>query len=259
LAVKKNSFLNISMKRKRQVAIVFLSFFLLVPCIVLSDNHFLSCVDNQQTANITFNRIESEWPLRGSGDEISQYIQRLGVRLAQSTAQGRMITWRFSIVRDLAANAFSIGGGYVFITDGAINLVQNESELVAILAHEIGHELAGHFCKTTNSNNFFINLFEMLFTLKTEPHQVGVGSLIQIVDPLKEQQADQIALSIVQASGYDPKAMLSLVRRLPANEFTHLLDVTRIQVLERTVNKLSYQSSKNSEEFLLIKHILTVY
>ncbi|MGR9014470.1 MAG: M48 family metallopeptidase, partial [Gammaproteobacteria bacterium] len=112
----------------------------------LSYNHFSSCDDKRQAIDLSLQRIESEWPIRGSGDTLSRYVQKLGVRLAYFSVYGRNIPWRFSVVRNLAPNAFSIGGGYVFITDGAVNFVQNESELAAILAHELGHELAGHFC-----------------------------------------------------------------------------------------------------------------
>ncbi len=103
----------------------------------LADYRSLPCLEEQQSADKILQRIDNEWPTRGSGDPVSQYVQQLGLRLAQSTQGASRLFWRFSVVRNLAPNAFSIGNGYVFVTEGALNLARNESELAAILAHEL--------------------------------------------------------------------------------------------------------------------------
>lgn len=243
--------------QKRCGAILLMLFLLAASPSVLSDYHFSPCDDDKhQAVAVSLQRIENEWPMRGSGDSVSQYVQKLGVRLAHFSVYGRNIPWRFSVVRNLAPNAFSIGGGYVFITDGAVNFVQNESELAAILAHELGHELAGHFCEASDLSDFG-GLFDIFSALETQQQQVGVGSMTQVIDPVKEQQADQIALSILQAGGYDPRAMLDVARRLPSGGAVHLMDANRIQSLERTVANLVPIIAGSSEDFQKIKRILT--
>lgn len=222
----------------------------------MSDYHISSCDSEQQTAQASLQKIENEWPLRGSGDPVSQYVQKLSVRLAHFSIYGQSIPWRFFVVRNLAPNAFSIGGGYVFITDGAVNFVQNESELAAILAHELGHQLAGHFCndsEISDSNG----LFDIFSDSNVQQHQVGVGSMMQIIDPVKEQQADQIALSILQAGGYNPRAMLEVARRLPSGGAVHLMDIHRIQSLEYTLATMPAIFTRDSEDFQNIKRILS--
>jgi len=230
-------------------------FLLLFPAAVFADMHPLRCADNYQAAISVFQRIENEWPLRSSGDEVTQYVQNLGVRLAQLKGYGNAFPWRFSVVRNLAPNAFSIGSGYVFVTEGAINFAETESELAAILAHELGHELAGHFC-TVQPSSASTGFLDNLFMPKPEQHRVGVGSLTQVVDAVKEQQADRIALSIIMAGGYNPAAMLSLAKRLPLNSATHLMDVSRIQALEKAIANLPAQPAQSSNEFLAIKRAL---
>ena len=236
--------------------------FLLVPLFLLftseafAESYSLPCADDQQAANSVFQRIEDEWPLRSSGDEVTRYIQNLGIHLARLKAYGNAFSWHFSVVRNLAPNAFSIGGGYVFVTEGAISFARTESELVAILAHEVGHELAGHFCIAQTSNTFG-TLFNDSFIANPEQHSIGVGSLTQVIDVVKEQQADSIALSIIKAGGYDPAAMLAIARRVPLDGGTQLIDATRIQALEKAIANLPAQSTKNSREFLAIKRSLT--
>ena len=212
-----------------------------------------ACVSEQQAAQTMLQKIDNEWPMRGSGDAVSQYVQKLGERLANVGDYRHYHNWRFSVVRNLAPNAFSIGDGYVFITDGAVKFTQNESELAAILAHEIGHQLAGHFCNTHNNGD----LFDIFSPPETQQQQVGVGSMTQVIDPVKEQQADQIALSILQSSGYNPHAMLDITRRLPSGGAAHLIDTNRIQFLEYTLANSPPSSINSSDEFQSMKHILS--
>jgi len=254
LALKSN-LLAYQRLQKHREAILLMSFLWGVSFNAMSDYHISSCANEQQTAQASLQQIEDEWPMRGSGDPVSQYVQKLGVWLAHFSVYGQNIPWRFSVVRNLAPNAFSSGGGYVFITDGAVNFAQNESELAAILAHEIGHELAGHFCGTSGQINSG-GLFDIFSTPETRQHQVGVGSMILAIDPVKEQQADQIALSILQAGGYDPRAMLEVARRMHSGGTAHLMDASRIQSLERTIANLPPKSAGSSEDFLEIKRIL---
>lgn len=203
-----------------------------------------------------FQRIQNEWPLRSNGDTVTRYVQDLGLHLARIKGYDITYPWRFSVVRHLDANAFSIGGGYVFITEGAINFSRTESELAAILAHEIGHEVAGHFCKN-EPPDFVTYMTHDLFTAAPPPqHRVGVGSLMQVIDVAKEQQADNIALSIIQQGGFDPYAMVSLARRLPRDGSTHLVDMSRLQALEQQIFQLPPHPVPNSSGFEAAKQAL---
>jgi beta-barrel assembly-enhancing protease len=254
LALKRNLFVYQPLQ-KRRVVILLISLLWGVSFDAISGYHISSCASEQQTAQASLQQIEDEWPMRGSGDMVSQYAQKLGVRLANFSVYGRNILWRFSVVRNLAPNAFSIGGGYVFITDGAVNFVRSESELAAILAHEIGHELAGHFCGASGQINSD-GLFDIFSAPETRQHKVGVGSMTLSIDPVKEQQADQIALSILQAGGYDPHAMLEVARRMHSGDTAQRMDASRIQSLEQTIANLPPISAESSEDFHKIQHIL---
>lgn len=205
------------------------------------------CIDDLGSVNRTLQRIENEWPLYSSGDELSHYVQQLTEYLAR--IGGYPYPVRVYVVRNLAPNAFSIGGGNIFITEGAVRFAQNEAELVAILAHELGHEIAGHFCQVTDTG------FD-LFSNVPSSRQVGVGSLTQEVDVIKEQQADQIGLDIMMAGSYDTYAMISLAKRMPLDGKTHLIDNSRLQALEQTISLSPRHTRPDSNEFLTIKRNL---
>ncbi|MDD1614314.1 MAG: M48 family metallopeptidase [Methylococcaceae bacterium] len=210
-------------------------------------------------------KIAQEWPLRPVNDSVTQYLQQLGERLV---AQGKAVAkslpyydgmpeqWHFLIVRDLSVNAFSIGNGRIYITDGSLAFADTESELAAMLSHEIGHQLAGHFCRAAASNDFG-GLFDVFSPLPPQQHQVGVGSMTLVIDPVKEQQADQIAISILRMGGYDPYALLYLARRLPSAATEHLRDANRIQFLEHAIANVPRLPAESSEEFRAIKRSIT--
>lgn len=52
----------------------------------------------------------------------------------------------------LGANAFALPGGSVIITDDLINLAQTDQELIAIMAHEIGHIKSRHALRMVVQN-----------------------------------------------------------------------------------------------------------
>ena len=88
--------------------------------------------------------IALEWPLRPPNDSPSLYLQSLGDRLIQryKATQGWFKRnfwkhdwpdgkWYFSIMKDLSPNAFSIGNGRTYVTDGTFIFVRTEAELAA--------------------------------------------------------------------------------------------------------------------------------
>lgn len=215
------------------------------------------CTGEQERASALAQRIGQEWPLRSSNDQVSTYVRNLGQQLAQTVAEGQSLVWHFNVVRDRSANAFSIGNGHIYITEGAILFARNEAEIAAILAHEIGHQMAGHFCQPAQNRNteLFGGFFDWLFEGRhNEVEEQPIGSLTQVIDISMEKNADQYAVNILKTAGYDPNAMLEVARRLPKqNGMAHLQDYRRIQALESLLKGTAPRLSQESPELKQIK------
>lgn len=152
-------------------------------------------------------RIANEWPLRPSQDRQTRYVQKIADQLIPAiklNMESRNLNWpsknrwRFLLIRDLAVNAYSAGNGQVYMTDGVYSFADSEAELAAIIAHEMAHELIGHFCQHD----------ERLAT-----H--SIGSFTQVIDNTKELEADALAVEILQHAEFPPQAMLTVVKKLP--------------------------------------------
>lgn len=164
------------------------------------------------------------------------------------------------MVHDRAPNAFAAGAGSLYLTDGALEFARTESELAAILAHEMGHQISGHFCPRERSG-FFSWLFgrsaDMAETSRTDVRKKDLGSISLVIDPVKEQEADRQAVAVLREAGYDPHAMLEVARRLPSGERpSHLQDPRRIRSLEASLSPVPAIKIGESAEFQAAKRDL---
>lgn len=157
-----------------------------------------ACSGLESRSAATMERIRGEWPLRNSGDPVSRYLQQLGERLIRHTGATGSGKWQFYVVRNLSPNAFAVGNGRFVVTDGLFALVQSESELAAVLAHEIGHDLLGHFCRDGS----------------TTTEKFPVGSLVQHFDLAAEVDADAFAVGLLGRAGFRSGAMASVLHCL---------------------------------------------
>lgn len=199
--------------------------------------------------------ITFEWPLRPPNDSPTRYLQALGERLIQNYRMYQgwfrrkflgqdwpQDEWRFFMVKDLSPNAFSIGNGRTYITDGTFIFVRTEAELAAILAHEISHQLCGHFCYATQSNNAI---------------RQPLGSLVQVLDMAKEVEADELSLEILMSTGFPPSSMLEVVKRLPENKNIHQYQNRLIYLNKKLELMDEFHTPPSSDEFLKIKKNLS--
>ena len=78
--------------------------------------------------------------------EVNDYLNELGHRLVAASKDVKQ-DFEFFGVPDPQVNAFALPGGYVGVHTGLILLTQTESELAAVLAHEITHVTQHHMAR----------------------------------------------------------------------------------------------------------------
>lgn len=200
--------------------------------------------------------IEKDWPLAGAGP-VPATIRRVG-RVLVRAAGTVPFRWRFTVVRDRSANAFAIGDGRIYVNEGALLLSQNEAELAAILAHEMGHQLAGHFRREPRSKSKgFLSDLATIFGGGNVAAERSNG-VHREFDLTKELEADRISLPILAGANYDPRAALTIATRLhdQSGSSRHLGDEQRIRALSSLLDGVPAGGRLDSEEFRRVKREL---
>jgi predicted Zn-dependent protease len=83
---------------------------------------------------------------------LTRYVNMVGDTVA-AQSERQDIKYHFAILDSDAMNAFSAPGGFVFITRGAVELCDDESELAGVLAHEVGHVSGKHVLHAIQRGN----------------------------------------------------------------------------------------------------------
>ena len=198
-----------------------------------------ACPGERERARRLAAELNETWPIRNN-DPVTALVRDLGERVAKA-APRLPYPWRFTVVRHRTANAFSIGEGRIYVHDGSIRQVRSESELAALIAHEMSHQLRGHFCPQSPRAGAPAN---------SKQHKVG--SVYQRIDPAKEIEADKTALEMLDIAGFDPHATLRMARRVRRKEHRdsgHYQIVDRMKVLQRLLTRYPKVTVTNSEAF----------
>src|SRR6478609_8920214 len=73
------------------------------------------------------------------------YVESIGRRVsAFSGVANPGQAFHFTTLNSAVANAFSVPGGYVYVTRQLMGLMDDESQLAFALGHEVGHVAANH-------------------------------------------------------------------------------------------------------------------
>lgn len=160
--------------------------------------------------------------------ELSEYVQHLGDRLVAHSG-GPTHHFHFYIIEDPTLNAFAVPGGYVFVHTGLILAAQNESELAAVLAHEISHVQQRHIPRmmADAKRTTLPAMAALIAALVLGSQAGGQGAEAAIAATTAgltqhqltfsrrfEQEADDIGMRTLAAAGFDPHGMPDFFERL---------------------------------------------
>jgi predicted Zn-dependent protease len=201
---------------------------------------------------------------------MENYITGLGNRLLVGSHP--IFDFRFSIIKSSGVNAFATPGGYVYVFRGLINLVETESELAGVLAHEIAHVNARHIDSISRkSGKMSIATLAALMagalfggggqataalaamTMATAAHMSLKYSREH------EEEADRLGMAYLVQSGYEGKAtvdFLKIMRRyeyysnsIPSYFLTHPGTDERIRYLDGML-QTTYRQHSGQESIL---------
>lgn len=195
-----------------------------------------ACVQNPVTGKKDFLLVSEDWelqvgsqqylPLRQAqgGDYVvdpgvEAYVSSVGRKLAAKS--DRKLPYEFHVINDSSANAWALPGGKISINRGLLVQLKNESELAAVLGHEIVHAAAKHGAKGTTRG---IGLQLGVMTASVLGDRKGYGQQAQVLSSIGAQlitsqygqgaelEADRFGMSYMARAGYDLQGAVELQR-----------------------------------------------
>ncbi len=153
---------------------------------------------------------------------LQEYITMVGQRVANESSRPEL-TFHFTILNDDIINAFALPGGYVYITRGMLTHMNSESELAAVLGHEVAHITKKHAIRRQNRQKG-LNILNTVLAIGTgqpglyELGNIFGGVLITGYSREFELDADEVGAQYMAKAGYSPEAMLKTIEILKAKD-----------------------------------------
>ncbi len=154
--------------------------------------------------------------------DLHAYVERVGRDLqAAANSQAQPCTVR--VVNAHHVNSYSFPGGSIGITRGWLVMLRDESELAAVLAHQLGHLGSQQVAQALSRSEWRRRLLASTVSVSQDSAWTPV---IGLVDPLgdspllrnftleQEIAADALAMRYLARAGYPPQAWPRLLDRL---------------------------------------------
>lgn len=154
--------------------------------------------------------------------DIHGFINGIGSKLVAASTNPNG-NYTFLVIKDDTVNAFAIPGGFLYVQTGLINAAENEAEIAAVMAHELGHAEQRHPTESLSRQMGAQMVMDIVLGKDAGPYKQQAANLlmaggISAYSRSAELQADEIAVYVLNRAGYDPKALVSFFEKLVALE-----------------------------------------
>ncbi|MBW8363478.1 MAG: M48 family metalloprotease [Rhizobium sp.] len=153
-------------------------------------------------------------------DKLQRYVNLVGNWVALQSGR-KDISWHFGVLDTEDINAFAAPGGYIFVTRGLYQRLNNEAELAGVLAHEIAHVTLKHHLKVLKQSSLIGALGQAASNKVKDSDQVvqnlignGAEIMARGLDKNAEFEADRVGIVFAARAGYDPWGLPEVLQDL---------------------------------------------
>ncbi len=211
-----------AMRLKRIVPPFLPALMLALVCLGVTEAAFsMSEEDEIKLGEQEHRKIIAQFGVYGDKD-LAAYVTKVGERVAAVSSRAEL-KFHFTILNDDMINAFALPGGYVYVTRGILMHMNSESELAAVLGHEIAHITEKHAMKAQTQAKVMDVLTAIGSMVLGTPGLYEIGNLFGGVlltgySREFELEADQVGAEFMAKAGYSPEAMLKTIDILKAKD-----------------------------------------
>jgi len=155
-------------------------------------------------------------------ESLQQYLNLVGNAVAKNSLRPT-IPYQFAVLDSGVRNAFAVPGGVIFISKSLLSVIDNEAELAAVLAHEVGHVAKKHAIKSIQRAQFLQGVGTITAASmkgdRGKKFESMIGDLQTVLfdkglDREMEFEADAAAMETTYRTGYDPSSMITVLEKL---------------------------------------------
>lgn len=149
------------------------------------------------------------------------YISELGGKVV-SVCDRTDIEYNFAVIDSDQINAFALPGGYIYFYTGLLRLMEDEAQLMSVVAHEVSHVVARHGMKRLQSALIAQLGYEVVFGRSGDSQvrdaAIAIGLTMVFSDYSRdaEREADEFGVHYMVKAGYDPNGALDMFQHLAA-------------------------------------------
>lgn len=183
-------------------------------------------------------------PYRGD-PRLNRYVQGVVDRLA-SNRERKDIHYQVQVLDSNEPNAFAVPGGYVFVTTGALRLMNSEAELAGVLGHEIQHVEKRHGIKALQKQLVGMGIaVAAMGQTNSEGLQtagaLALGLALKGWSRADENEADEGGVRLAAKASYDPRGLVQFLDKLRFHEGPSLEIASDHPATENRIRKVNKQ------------------
>ncbi|MHB8908266.1 MAG: M48 family metallopeptidase [Syntrophales bacterium] len=190
----------------------------------------LSLDDERKLGKEFYEKLEKANAL-SQNERANTFLTTIGERILAHSDKAPF-DFKFTIIRSSAINAFATPGGYVYVNQGLITLVENEGELAGVLAHEIAHVNGRHIAEIVDrSQKIGISSLAAILagaflggggdaTAAITSFTMAAATTLSLkYSREQEEAADRMGIAYLVKAGYSGSAMLDFLKIMRRYEY----------------------------------------
>lgn len=152
---------------------------------------------------------------------LQAYFRGIIQRVDGSIPEEKKFPWSVRIVNEPEVNAFTFGGGFIYIYAGLVARMENEAQFTTVLAHEMAHCTEEHIKRGIQAQHGVFAGAKVLMPsistvvrakvpsnltdLTADAFALGVQAAYSGQGRKHEREADKVGLAYMVDAGYDPR------------------------------------------------------
>jgi len=154
---------------------------------------------------------------------VQKRFEDIGRRLVK-VCDRQDLVYHFKVLKakeetDEYLNAFTLPGGYIYIFDRLLNVMETDDKIAAVTAHELAHNSARHHIKRMQGNMGASLLMVLAVATAKDGRELSraneaLGHLMSAYSREDEFEADRLSVKYMKKADFDPNGVVESLETL---------------------------------------------